>query len=257
MSAPNFLTALRRPPCRKQHKLLCSKTHTGASALTRPPDIKVAERIFADVDIMCHIDGILIKCLDLEHHPENAEKYAVALSCRVELTDTRRAADRISYFMRGEEPPPLPERLPKLFQIGKATLIPNESVPPSLDETVERQRKTLEEAGFFQHGCKQIMVRCMWVSEQSKWATCYYPRLVTPKMIQVAAGLTRPDSDEPMTTEDLIEYTLSSPGPYDTLLTLLRRLFDVCALADPERNKKLTIVSKNLLSANNQRDSSV
>ncbi|RPD62957.1 hypothetical protein L226DRAFT_565131 [Lentinus tigrinus ALCF2SS1-7] len=133
----------------KQHKLICSKTYTGASALTRPPDIKLAERIIANDDIMCHVDGILIKCLDLEHHPENAQKYPVALSCRVELTDAKGAAERISYYIRGEEPPPLPEKLSKLFQIGKAALIPNENVPPTLDETAERQRKTLQEAGLF------------------------------------------------------------------------------------------------------------
>ncbi|TFK89979.1 hypothetical protein K466DRAFT_544256 [Polyporus arcularius HHB13444] len=212
----------------KQHKQICSKTHTGESALTRPPDIKVAERIVGDDDIMCHVDGILIKCLDLEHHPENAEKYAVALSCRVELTDAKRAADRISYYIRGEEPPPLPEKLPKLFQIGKAALIPNESVPPSLDETVEGQRKILQEAGLFKPGCKEVMVRCMWVSEQSTWATCYCPRVVTPEMIKVAAGLTHPHTKEPLTTEDLI------------------KMFDVRALTDPERKKKLSIVSMSI-----------
>ncbi len=114
---------------RKYHKTICTKTMTGETASSRPPAIKLVEKMMTDDDLMCHIDGILIKALDLEHHPENAEKYAVALSCHVESTDTKLAASRLVYYMNGQEPPPLPDKIPKLFQISKHALLSGDSIP--------------------------------------------------------------------------------------------------------------------------------
>ncbi|KAI1797870.1 hypothetical protein LXA43DRAFT_271414 [Ganoderma leucocontextum] len=106
----------------KDHKPVCRQASDKTSAASRPLSIKVAMKMLQDDELMSSVDGIIIKCLDLEHHPENAEKYAVALSCRVESTDTRMTVERIQYYINGRDPPPLPHKLPKLFQIGKAAL---------------------------------------------------------------------------------------------------------------------------------------
>ncbi|KAI0365232.1 hypothetical protein BV20DRAFT_1038998 [Pilatotrama ljubarskyi] len=185
----------------------CSK-ETGNPAPSRVQSIKVAERILADDDVMCRIDGILIKALDLEHHPERADTHAV------ESTDTRMAT----------------EKIPKLFQIGKVGLLPNDSVPETLNITAERAKDLLRADGYLKPGSGQRVVRAMWVSEECQWATCYFARPITPEIIQEASTWKHPvedgepPSDEPATTDDLI------------------KLFDLGALMVPEMKKKLTIM---------------
>ncbi|KAI0361646.1 hypothetical protein OH77DRAFT_1417912 [Trametes cingulata] len=214
----------------KEHKPICRQTSGGNPAPSRIPSIKVAEKILADDDVMCRIDGILIKALDLEHHPERADTHAVMLSCRVESTDTKMATERLMHLMSGREPPPLPEKIPKLFQIGKVGLLPNDGVPETLNLTGQRVKDLLRADGHLKPGSGQMVVRAMWVSEECEWAACYFARLITPEMIQEASTWKKPvkdgepPSDEPTTTADLI------------------KLFDVGALMVPEMKKKLTIM---------------
>ncbi|KAL1951960.1 hypothetical protein VTO73DRAFT_1109 [Trametes versicolor] len=214
----------------KTHKPVCREMSDGRGAPSRPPCLKVAERISTDNDVMCHIDAMLIKVLDLEHHPERAESDAVLMSCRVESTDVEMAKERLTYLLAGREPPPLPAKVPKLFQIGQVTLLPNESVPDTLNVTAERTKEILQGSGLFQPGSGHILVRGMWVSEKIDWATCYFARCITPEMIKDVSSWRKkgkegePPSNEPHTLADLI------------------RRFDLGALYDPEMNKKLTIM---------------
>ncbi|PIL31981.1 hypothetical protein GSI_06685 [Ganoderma sinense ZZ0214-1] len=212
------------------HKPICRQA-SDSSVVSRPPAIKVAMRMLQDDELMSSVDGIIIKCLDLEHHPENAEKYAVALSCRVESTDTKMAVERIQYYIKGQEPPPLPEKLPKLFQIGKVVLIPNDAVPDGLDELSEKLRKLWNGQGLLKPEGEGIVVRAFWVDEQIAPAVCFCPRPVSQEMIDEVAGWMKPKvdgsgpSNEPMTTEGLI------------------KLFDIRALCEPDYKKKLTIMA--------------
>ncbi len=175
-------------------------------------------KMLQDDELMSSVDGIIIKCLDLEHHPENAEKYAVALSCRVESTDTRMAVDRIQYYINGQEPPPLPEKIPKLFQIGKAAAILNDAIPDGLNEVSERMRKEWKARGLLKPEGEGIVVRASWVDEKVRPAVCYCPRLVSQEMINEVAGWMKPmddgsgPSNQPMTTESLIKYVGSMRG---------------------------------------------
>ncbi|KAI0757007.1 hypothetical protein C8Q80DRAFT_1131573 [Daedaleopsis nitida] len=209
----------------KHHKTICTKTTTGNTATSRPYAIKVAEKMIGDDYIMSHIDGILIKALDLENHPENADRYAVGLTCRVESTDTKLASETIMHLLNGQEPPPLPDKVFKLFQIGKHVLLSNEYVPPTLNDVAARQREIWEQCGRLQPGSKELVIRALWVSEESKWSTCYFPRLITPEMIDMVAGWKDRDDlhDEMKSTEGLI------------------KMFDIRALTDPS-HKKLTIM---------------
>lgn len=195
---------------RKTHKPICHEMSDGRGAPSRPPCLKVAERISTDNDVMCHIDAMLIKVLDLEHHPERAESDAVLMSCRVESTDVEMAKERLTYLLAGREPPPLPAKVPKLFQIGQVTLLPNESVPDTLNVTAERTKEILQGSGLFQPGSGHILVRGMWVSEKIDWATCYFARCITPEMIKDVSSWRKkgkegePPSNEPHTLADLI-----------------------------------------------------
>lgn len=233
---------------RTQHKLICTKTTTGESATSRPPALKVAEKMMTDDDIMAQVDGILIKALDLENHPENADAYAAVINCRVELTDTKRAAEHFMHIIDGREPPPIPDRVPKLFQIVRVALLSNEQVPSGLNDVAQKVRGVWQGLGHLQPGSKQLLVRVMWVSEESPWATCYSPRLIMPAMIEELAKLKKGNgkgdhTDEPMDTDRLIKRVDSFVAVSDTLITLtLHRLFDIRALTDPEWKKKLTIV---------------
>ncbi|KAI0801283.1 hypothetical protein C8Q74DRAFT_1214922 [Fomes fomentarius] len=214
---------------RKYHKTICTKTSTGEAAPSRPPAIKLVEKMMTDDDLMCHINGILIKALDLEHHPGNAEKYAVALSCHVESTDTNLAASRLVYYMNGKEPPPLPDKIPKLLQISKHALLSGDSIPPALNDVAERQRVLLREHGHLKPGVKEYLIRDMWVSPESEWATCYWPRLVNQEMInQVASWMVPKDhkegfTDKPMSTERLIKSVCKS-SVQGLVLTILSTL---------------------------------
>lgn len=196
---------------RKIHKPICREISDGRGAPSRPPSLKVAERIATDDDVMCHIDAMLIKVLDLEHHPERAESDAVLISCRVESTDMKMAKERLTHLLAGREPPPLPAKVPKLFQIGKVALLPNESVPDTLNVTAERTKDLLQEAGLFQPGSGHILVRGMWVSEECDWATCYFARCITPEMIKEVSSWRKtveegePPSNEPQTLANLIK----------------------------------------------------
>lgn len=196
---------------RKTHKPICQQMSSKTATPSRPPSIKVAERISADEDVMCRIDGMLIKALDLEHHPENAESNAVIISCRVESVDMKMAKERLMHLLAGREPPPLPEKVPKLFQIGKVVLLPNKSVPDTLNVTAQRTKEMMQGVGLFQPGSGHILVRGAWVSEECDWATCYFARCITPEMIQEASRWKRspeegePPSVEPMTLDYLIK----------------------------------------------------
>ena len=159
---------------RKEHEPTCRQA-SDSSVVSRPPAIKVAMRMLQDDELMSSVDGIIIKCFDLEHHPENAEMYAAALSCRVESTDTKKAVKCIHYYINGQEPPPLLEKLPKLFQIGKAALIPNDTVPDGLDELSEKLRKVWKGQGLLKPEGEGIVVRAFWVDEQITTAVCFCP----------------------------------------------------------------------------------
>lgn len=173
--------------------------------------MKIAQRISSDDEIMSRVDGMLIKALDLEHHPEHAETNAVIISCGVEYTDTSKAASHIMHLLSGREPPPVPDMVPHLFQINTIALLENELVPDTLNVTAERSKGLFREAGLLQPGSGQILVRAAWVSTKCPWATCYFARCITPEMIQEASAWKRPveedepPCDEPMTTEDLIK----------------------------------------------------
>ncbi|KAI0651836.1 hypothetical protein C8Q79DRAFT_61021 [Trametes meyenii] len=214
----------------KFHKTICNKSPDGTPAPSRDPAIKVAEKIANDDEVMGRIDGIIIKALDLENHPERAETHAVVLSCRVESTDMEMAKERLQYLMSGREPPPLPEKIPKLFQIGKVAVIEGDAIPESLTFTAEGTKKLLRAQGYLEPGSGQSVVRAMWVSEFSQWTTFYFARPILPEMIQEAAVWKKPlKKNEPPTdklasTEDLIE------------------LFNVGAVLVPEFRKKLTIM---------------
>ena len=200
---------------RKHHKTICTKSTTGTVAPSRPPSIKLAEKLMADEELMGYVDSILVKALDLEHHPENADKYAVVLSCHVESTDTRLAAERIRYFMNGMEPPPLPAKMPKLFQINKKySLLASDSVPAEFNEATERQRAILHRQGLLKPGSKEYLIRAMFVTPDSEWAVCYCHRVVNQPMIDEVAEMKKPedfvDDDEsiaggPIGTHDLIK----------------------------------------------------
>ncbi len=160
---------------------------------------------------MCHIDAMLIKVIDLEHHPEHAESNAVFISCRVESTDMKMAQERLTHLLAGREPPPLPDKVPKLFQIGKVALLPNSSVPDTLNVTAERTKELMQGVGLLQPGSGHILVRGMWVSEECDWATCYFARCITPEMIKEVSSWRKtveegePPSDEPQTLATLIK----------------------------------------------------
>ncbi|KAH9946638.1 hypothetical protein B0H21DRAFT_742474 [Amylocystis lapponica] len=186
----------------------CSKdgAKTGKIASSRNPAIKIAERIATDQDIMAQIDGLLISALDLYHHPENAKKYAVALSCQVENTDVHMARDHIMAMLAGRERPPMPDRIPKLFQIGKVARLENKDVPEPLDRIAVEMTGRVKEQGYLtgQSGCQEVLVRAMWVANDAI-STIYFCRLVTKDMVDEVEGWKKPDEDGEPTEESPLE----------------------------------------------------
>lgn len=67
---------------RPAHKQDCSLTSN-----TRPVEIKLAERAAANDSLMIYLDHYAILLLDLIHHPENATKYAVHITCNTAPAD--------------------------------------------------------------------------------------------------------------------------------------------------------------------------
>ncbi|KAH9835575.1 uncharacterized protein C8Q71DRAFT_86079 [Rhodofomes roseus] len=216
----------------KDHKPSCRGTQTGVPAPGRNPVIKVAERMAQDPDIMCLIDGILIYTLDLIHHPENAANYAVAIAAHVEYTDVFVARQRIMAMMAGREPPPLPKKIPKLFQISKTAMIENKSVPEGLDKNRDEQRRLLQERGYMLDDSEkpEYLVRAFLVPENHSLATFYFTRYINQDMLDEAAKWTKYEDSGMTETTD----------PADT--EYLIKMFDLRALEDPEMNKKLTIM---------------
>ncbi|KAH9937669.1 uncharacterized protein B0H18DRAFT_971679 [Fomitopsis serialis] len=216
----------------KDHKPNCRGAQTGVPAPSRNPVIKVGERMAQDPDIMCLIDGILIYTLDLINHPENAAEYAVAIAAHIEYTDVFAARQRVMALIAGREPPPLPKKLPKLFQISKTAPIENKSVPEGLNKNREEQKRLLQEKGYMTGTSEKpgYLVRAFLVPENNSVSTFYFTRYINQEMLDEAAtwkkytdnGMT--ETDEPADTEYLI------------------KMFDLRALEDPEMNKKLTIL---------------
>ncbi|KAI0639382.1 hypothetical protein C8Q77DRAFT_1152367 [Trametes polyzona] len=69
------------------------------------------------------------------------------------------AGNNIRDLIAGREPPPLPGKMPKLFQIGKVALLPNESIPETLNVTGERTQELMKGVGLFKPGSGHILVR--------------------------------------------------------------------------------------------------
>ncbi|KAH8102644.1 hypothetical protein BXZ70DRAFT_929332 [Cristinia sonorae] len=63
-------------------------------------------------------DCILITTLDLIHRPENAQTKGVALAAQVDCTDVKAAEVHPKALLSGQEPPKIPDIIPKLFQIS-------------------------------------------------------------------------------------------------------------------------------------------
>ena len=219
-------------------------------ALSRNPVIKVAERMAQDPEIMCHIDGILIYTLDLFNHPENADKYAVAIAAHIEWTDVCAARDRMMAMVAGREPPPLPEKVPKLFQISKTAPIENSTVPEGLNKNREEQRRLMQERGFMTGTSEQpeYLVRAFLVPENKSLSTFYFTRYINQAMLDEAKTWTKwtdggaTKTDEPADVEYLIKSVLlSNIGPA-LASRFTHSMFDLRALQDPEFKKVLTIV---------------
>ncbi|KAI0335290.1 hypothetical protein GY45DRAFT_1366864 [Cubamyces sp. BRFM 1775] len=213
----------------KEHKLIC-KAADGTPAPSRPPAIKVAEKITKDDEIMGEIDGILVKAMDLEHHPERADTHAVMLTCRVASVDTKLAMERLQYAMSGREPPPLPPKVPKLFIIVKAALLPNGSVPKTLDDIADKTKAIYRAQGLLKPGSGDSVIRVVWVAEGTTGAACYCARIVNQALIENVATWKKPDwegdgyLDEPISTADMIKG------------------YNLMVMATPELKKKLTIM---------------
>lgn len=166
-----------------------------------------------DPEIMCHIDGILIHTLDLFNHPENADKYAVAIAAHIEWTDVSAARERMMAMAAGREPPPLPKKVPKLFQISKTAPIENKSVPEGLDKNREEQRRLLQERGYMNGASEQpeYLVRAFLVPENKSLSTFYFTRYINQAMLDETktwtkytdGGMTK--TNEPADVEYLIE----------------------------------------------------
>ncbi|KAH9898416.1 hypothetical protein C8Q73DRAFT_788599 [Cubamyces lactineus] len=214
---------------RKDHKLIC-RAADGTPAPSRPPAIKVAEKIIKDDEIMGEIDGILVKAMDLEYHPERADTHAVVLTCRVASVDTTMAMERLQYFMSVREPPPLPPKVPKLFIIVKAALLPNASVPKTLDDIAEQTKGIYREKGMLKPGSGESVIRVIWVAEGTAGAACYCARIIIPEVIEKVAAWKKPNwegegyLDEPISTADMIKG------------------YNLMVMATPELKKKLTIM---------------
>ena len=182
-------------------------------APSRNPVIKVAERMAQDPEVMCHIDGILIYTLDLFNHPENADKYAVAIAAHIEWTDVFAARERFMAMAAGREPPPLPKKIPKLFQISKTAPIENRSVPEGLNKNREEQRRLLQERGIMTGTSEQpeYLVRAFLVPESKSLSTFYFTRYINQGMLDEAKTWTKwvdggaTKTDEPADVEYLIK----------------------------------------------------
>ncbi|OBZ78834.1 hypothetical protein A0H81_01155 [Grifola frondosa] len=156
------------------------------------------------------------------------------------------AKERMMALMAGREPPPLPEKVPKLFQIGKAVMISNASVPEGLDRIADAMTKQVQEVGYLKSGEKDLLVRAMWVAEEGSQATLYFCRLITGEMLEEIAGWKQPTEDgeghldEPVKTEELIQYVAAMVGPLQVLNPLgICRAFDWRAFNDPDMKQKL------------------
>ncbi|KZT74646.1 hypothetical protein DAEQUDRAFT_806992 [Daedalea quercina L-15889] len=185
-----------------------------------------------DPDIMCLIDGILIYTLDLIHHPENTANYAVAIVAHIEYTDVHAAQKHVMALISGRQPPPLPKKISKLFQISKTARIENKSIPEGLNKNMAEQKRMMQERGYMTGSSEkpEYLVRAFLVPENHTLSTFYFTRYINQDMLNEAATWKK-YTDDGMTKTD-------EPADVEYLI----KMFDLRGLEDPEMNKKLSIM---------------
>ncbi|KAI0732374.1 hypothetical protein C8Q72DRAFT_145848 [Fomitopsis betulina] len=170
--------------------------------------------------------------LDLINHPENADKSAVAIAAHIEWTDMSAARERMMAMVSGREPPPLPKKIPKLFQISKTAPIENKSVLEGLDNNREEQRRSLKERGYMNGTSAQpeYLVRAFLVPENKSLSTFYFTRYINQAMLDEAKTWTKWTNDGATKTDEPVD------------VEYLIKMFDLRALEDPQFNKILSIM---------------